>query len=193
MPLGTDISKVATCTTCTFTDDLSNYWTANLYFKARNGSYKRVPQMANKLLNGEQGGLTVYYTSPGGNQVTAFKPVGFQMGIQCGLVLLRNADTGIDRASVCSMVMPHPVRRGARGGNRRAASAALPDPTSKATMHRLASTPNWIPRHSRVRRALAESAPTSSSRRKKPRRPRVIRRYLRWLTRAQMLGWQESG
>jgi uncharacterized protein DUF1996 len=75
MPLGTDISKVATCTTCTFTDDLSNYWTANLYFKARNGSYKRIPQMANKLLNGEEGGLTVYYTSPGGNQVTAFKPV----------------------------------------------------------------------------------------------------------------------
>jgi hypothetical protein len=26
--------------------DLSNYWTAVVYFKARNGTYKRVPQKA---------------------------------------------------------------------------------------------------------------------------------------------------
>lgn len=26
-------------------EDFSNYWTANLYFKARNGTYKRVPQL----------------------------------------------------------------------------------------------------------------------------------------------------
>lgn len=39
-----DVSKYADCTTCSFADDFSNYWTANLYFKARNGSYKRVPQ-----------------------------------------------------------------------------------------------------------------------------------------------------
>ncbi|KAK4205413.1 hypothetical protein QBC40DRAFT_320135 [Triangularia verruculosa] len=43
----TDISKLATCTTCSFDQDLSNYWTANVYFKARNGTYKRVPQMVN--------------------------------------------------------------------------------------------------------------------------------------------------
>jgi len=70
-----DISQIANCTTCTFTDDFSNYWTANLYFKARNGSFMRVPQIPNKMLQGEQGGVTVYYTSPGPNQVTAFKPV----------------------------------------------------------------------------------------------------------------------
>lgn len=39
-----DVAKHATCTTCSFADDFSNYWTANLYFRARNGSYKRVPQ-----------------------------------------------------------------------------------------------------------------------------------------------------
>lgn len=55
--------------------DLSNYWTANLYFKARNGSFKRVPQIANRGNNGETGGFTVYYTSPGKGKVTAFKPV----------------------------------------------------------------------------------------------------------------------
>ena len=39
-----DVSKHASCTTCGFAEDFSNYWTANLYFKARNGTYKRIPQ-----------------------------------------------------------------------------------------------------------------------------------------------------
>jgi hypothetical protein len=39
-----DVSQQASCTTCAFSEDFSNYWTANLYFKARNGTYKRVPQ-----------------------------------------------------------------------------------------------------------------------------------------------------
>lgn len=43
-----DIGELASCTTCSFADDFSNYWTANLYFKARNGSYKRVPQVPNR-------------------------------------------------------------------------------------------------------------------------------------------------
>ena len=32
----------ATCTTCRFKEDKSNYWTAVLYFKHSNGSYMRV-------------------------------------------------------------------------------------------------------------------------------------------------------
>jgi len=40
-----DVSGGASCTTCAFSDDFSNYWTANLYFKARNGSFKRVKQL----------------------------------------------------------------------------------------------------------------------------------------------------
>ena len=64
-----DIAKEAKCTTCHFKEDLvripdrisqvyllnglqSNYWTANLYFKARNGTYKRVPQIANEFNDG---------------------------------------------------------------------------------------------------------------------------------------------
>jgi hypothetical protein len=43
-----DIGELASCTTCSYAEDLSNYWTANLYFKARNGSYKRVPQIPNR-------------------------------------------------------------------------------------------------------------------------------------------------
>ncbi|KAK3348968.1 hypothetical protein B0T25DRAFT_609353 [Lasiosphaeria hispida] len=80
----TDISQIATCTTCGPADDFSNYWTANIYFRARNGSYKRVPQVPNRFLFNDRfttqtsGGVTVYYISPGKGKVTAFKP-GFRM------------------------------------------------------------------------------------------------------------------
>jgi Domain of unknown function (DUF1996) len=46
----TDIASLATCTTCGYAQDFSNYWTANVYFKARNGSFKRVPQIPNRLV-----------------------------------------------------------------------------------------------------------------------------------------------
>ncbi|KAI1175608.1 hypothetical protein F4777DRAFT_598487 [Nemania sp. FL0916] len=74
-----DPPTVSSCTSCTYSEDFSNYWTANLYFKARNGSYKRVPQFTNLGL-GVQAGVTVYYIR--GYQptakVTAFPP-GFRM------------------------------------------------------------------------------------------------------------------
>jgi hypothetical protein len=61
--------------TCLFEEDLSNDWTANLYFRARYGTYRRVPQMANQFNDGDNGGITIYYTSPGPGLTTAFKPV----------------------------------------------------------------------------------------------------------------------
>ncbi|KAL5326446.1 hypothetical protein ACEPPN_004131 [Leptodophora sp. 'Broadleaf-Isolate-01'] len=72
-----DISSSATCTTCTFSEDFSNYWTAVLYFRARNGTFKRVPQIGNQLFEDANGGVTVYYLS-GKNNDTAFKK-GFRM------------------------------------------------------------------------------------------------------------------
>ncbi|KAL1873613.1 hypothetical protein VTK73DRAFT_800 [Phialemonium thermophilum] len=88
-PVEYDPSKESTCTTCTFSEDFSNYWTANLYFRARNGSFKRVPQMVNLGLEGN-GGITVYYIPPydGKTKVTAFKP-GFRMLV--GDAMLRTA------------------------------------------------------------------------------------------------------
>ncbi|KAI2462768.1 hypothetical protein F4781DRAFT_419005 [Annulohypoxylon bovei var. microspora] len=79
-----DVSSTASCTTCQFSEDFSNYWTANLYFKARNGTYKRVPQLGHALQFGDQfstqtqGGILVYYVSAQPGQITAFKP-GFRM------------------------------------------------------------------------------------------------------------------
>lgn len=54
----------------------SNYWTAALYFRAKNGTYKRVQQFENIGLR-QRGGMTVYYIPPydGVSSVTAFKPV----------------------------------------------------------------------------------------------------------------------
>jgi len=78
-----DPSTTSTCTTCTYAEDFSNYWTASLYFRSpENGTYKLVPQQTNfvgvdKVKQPEGGGITVYYmTAYGGSaKTTAFKPV----------------------------------------------------------------------------------------------------------------------
>lgn len=76
-----DVGNQASCTTCVFSEDFSNYWTAVLYFKHRNGTYKRVKQYPNAdLVSGVKAGMTVYYTqqdfnSNGNQKITAFKPV----------------------------------------------------------------------------------------------------------------------
>ena len=72
-----DISTTATCTTCQFSEDFSNYWTAVLYFQARNGTYHRVPLKGNIGFEQANGGMTVYYTNSiaGNSKVTAFQPV----------------------------------------------------------------------------------------------------------------------
>ncbi len=76
-----DIGDRGTCTTCTFSEDFSNYWTAVMFFKHPNGTYKRVPIMQNTALPEPiNGGMTVYYTqqdfySNGNQKITAFPPV----------------------------------------------------------------------------------------------------------------------
>jgi hypothetical protein len=78
-PATHDLPSASTCTSCTFSEDFSNYWTAVLYFRARNGTYRRVPQFVSEGLRAD-GGITVYYIpSPNATEkVTAFKP-GFRM------------------------------------------------------------------------------------------------------------------
>ncbi|OIW31843.1 hypothetical protein CONLIGDRAFT_242736 [Coniochaeta ligniaria NRRL 30616] len=69
----------STCTSCSFKEDKSNYWTAVMFFQHKNGSYKRVPQVGNGGPQGQlvnKGGLDVYYIPSG--KVTAFKK-GFRM------------------------------------------------------------------------------------------------------------------
>ncbi|RYP42462.1 hypothetical protein DL767_000150 [Monosporascus sp. MG133] len=85
-----DIGEQASCTSCIFSEDFSNYWTALLYFRAPNGTYKRVPQYPNALLDDGsgtelKGGMTIYYTqqdfnSNGNQKITAFPP-GFRMTV----------------------------------------------------------------------------------------------------------------
>jgi hypothetical protein len=70
-----DLPSKSTCTSCEFVEDLSNYWTAVMFFQHKNGSYHRVPQVANQGLV-QKGGLDVYYI-PGNAKTTAFKRVRF--------------------------------------------------------------------------------------------------------------------
>ncbi|KUJ15114.1 uncharacterized protein LY89DRAFT_129941 [Mollisia scopiformis] len=79
-PVTYDPSVQSTCTSCTYSEDFGNYWTASLYFQSPdNGTFQRVPQMANGGLT-QNGGLTVYYMpySAKNNKMTAFPP-GFRM------------------------------------------------------------------------------------------------------------------
>ncbi|KAM7203095.1 protein of unknown function (DUF1996) domain containing protein [Rhypophila sp. PSN 637] len=74
-----DQATTATCTSCQPMEDFSNYWTAVLFYKARNGTYKRVSTVGNGLgYTASNGGQTVYYLSNG--KVTAFTP-GFRMTV----------------------------------------------------------------------------------------------------------------
>lgn len=68
--------STSTCTSCNFAQDLSNYWTPNMYYTNRNGTFTAVPIQG-------AGGMDIYYkqgsTSPTGNSsLTAF-PQGFRM------------------------------------------------------------------------------------------------------------------
>ncbi|KAK3343213.1 hypothetical protein B0H65DRAFT_510134 [Neurospora tetraspora] len=74
-----DIAQESTCTTCEFSEDFSNYWTATLFFRARNGIFNRAAQRPNVLFDGARGGgMSVYYTAPwDGSKATVFQP-GFR-------------------------------------------------------------------------------------------------------------------
>ncbi|KAH8197036.1 hypothetical protein TruAng_008787 [Truncatella angustata] len=96
-----DLPSGSTCTSCTFLEDFSNYWTAVLFFRARNGTYKRVPQFVSEGLDAN-GGITVYYIpSPDTKtNVTAFTP-GFRMLV--GDASLRSPGAA---RKVCHRCMP---------------------------------------------------------------------------------------
>lgn len=82
-PSTIDPPATSRCTSCKMSEDFSNYWTASIYYQSpQNGTFKRVPQMANGRLNGtlleQEGGITVYYMQPFGGtnmQTTSFQPV----------------------------------------------------------------------------------------------------------------------
>ncbi|KAF9058009.1 hypothetical protein BJ165DRAFT_1379962 [Panaeolus papilionaceus] len=78
MNVNNDLPSLSSCTTCSFSEDFSNYWTAVLYFKHPNGTYKRVPQAAGQFTGNPNGGMTIYYIQQGNTRNTAFKK-GFRM------------------------------------------------------------------------------------------------------------------
>ncbi|KAF3359403.1 putative fungistatic metabolite like protein [Verticillium longisporum] len=68
--MGYDDAVSSACSTCKVRQDLSNYWTPNLYYESENGKFEAVKQL---------GGMLVYYLDPEyENGLLAFPP-GFQM------------------------------------------------------------------------------------------------------------------
>ncbi|KAK4245191.1 hypothetical protein C7999DRAFT_16607 [Corynascus novoguineensis] len=97
-PVEYDLAKRSTCTSCSFAQDKSNYWTAVMFFKHKNGSYHRIPQVGNggpqgKLIN--KGGLDVYYIPSG--KTTAFAP-GFRM---LAGEAANTDDSAVPRGNIC--------------------------------------------------------------------------------------------
>ncbi|TEB24676.1 hypothetical protein FA13DRAFT_1292984 [Coprinellus micaceus] len=89
-----DLPTMSTCTTCTYSEDFSNYWTAVLYFKHQNGTFQRVPQRPGELLGAANGGMTLYYMQPtNGGKVTSFKK-GFRMIIGDPMLRTFNSSSG---------------------------------------------------------------------------------------------------
>ncbi|KAF5546161.1 WSC domain-containing protein [Fusarium phyllophilum] len=71
-----DTARASTCTTCKAREDLSNYWTPNLYYRAPDGTFEDVPQT---------GGMLVYYLQRSDPKDPEYEkgllafPGGFQM------------------------------------------------------------------------------------------------------------------
>lgn len=125
-----DLAGQSTCTSCTFKEDLSNYWTAVMFFHHKNGSYIRVPQVGNGGPQGhlvQDGGLDVYYIPSG--KTTAFQKV-------CTQTQTLTQDNGVGlcahlcpRASACSLVR-RPTRTRAKSARATFATAAGPRQTT---------------------------------------------------------------
>ncbi|TEB19799.1 hypothetical protein FA13DRAFT_1758031 [Coprinellus micaceus] len=65
-----DFPSVATCTTCRFKENKSNYWTAVMYFKHPNGSYIRTTNSQHRNWI-PKWWMTVYYIQPPTNEKSA--------------------------------------------------------------------------------------------------------------------------
>lgn len=73
-------ARASSCSSCNLKQDMSNYWSPKLYYKAQDGSFLDVPIIGDTD-GGNLGGMAIYYLTRGGpdnDRLTAFKP-GFRM------------------------------------------------------------------------------------------------------------------
>ncbi|KAF2795994.1 WSC-domain-containing protein [Melanomma pulvis-pyrius CBS 109.77] len=90
-------ARASKCSSCEIKEDMSNYWTPQLYVHAKNGSFFPVPVAGDG--QDTNGGMTVYYLQRGekGEQLKAF-PEGFRM--LAGDPFKRNFTGGSDAKAV---------------------------------------------------------------------------------------------
>ncbi|KAF2122666.1 hypothetical protein BDV96DRAFT_618030 [Lophiotrema nucula] len=91
-------ARASRCSSCTIKEDMSNYWTPQLYFQAQNGSFIPVPVAGDG--DDTNGGMTVYYLQrPGSpNEKLYGFPEGFRM--LAGDSSKRNFTGGLDAKAV---------------------------------------------------------------------------------------------
>lgn len=91
----------STCSTCQYSDDFSNYWFPTLYFRGKNGSYKRVKQRLvpkRPEQAGAEGAVGVwYFNTLDTNRISVF-PQGFRM--RHGNPTARSRDEAIRFANI---------------------------------------------------------------------------------------------
>jgi hypothetical protein len=54
------MARNSTCSSCNIVEDMSNYWTPKMYFKAKNGSFIEV-HISGDQPWGFKGGMAIYY------------------------------------------------------------------------------------------------------------------------------------
>ncbi|KAF2658680.1 WSC domain-containing protein, partial [Lophiostoma macrostomum CBS 122681] len=72
-------ARASKCSSCEIKEDMSNYWTPQLYVKKKDGTFRPVPVVGDS--QDSNGGMTVYYLSQRGPKTDKFKafPEGFRM------------------------------------------------------------------------------------------------------------------
>lgn len=90
-------ARASQCSSCEIKEDMSNYWTPQLYVKKKNGKFEPVPVAGEK--GSGNGGMTVYYLQRGdkGEKLHAF-PEGFR--VLAGDSSRRKYSGGLDQDAV---------------------------------------------------------------------------------------------
>ncbi|KAF2015096.1 WSC-domain-containing protein [Aaosphaeria arxii CBS 175.79] len=90
-------ARNSTCSSCQIKEDMSNYWTPQLYVKKKDGTFQPVPVVGDG--KDANGGMTVYYLQRGedGEKLHAF-PEGFRM--LAGDTFKRNFTGGLDAQAI---------------------------------------------------------------------------------------------
>jgi len=129
-----DLPGQSTCTSCSFKEDLSNYWTAVLFYRNNQGKFMRVPTTGNggpqgKLEHPQGGGMDIYYIP---NARARSKMVAFKKGFRMIAGDAANKDTSkVNRNALCHRCWTSPNENTFVGGAPCTGTDTVDIPTGK--------------------------------------------------------------